>query len=143
MPTLDERLPPQGWLLYTNERYGFSLFFPEYLSVKERDHGQNSMTITFENVERGEGFEIFVVPYIDAHVSEARFRQDVPSGVRENPVDVMVHNVPAVAFFSKHDIGETAEVWFVYRGHLYEVATLKEHSVWLGNILQSWQFTQY
>src|SRR3989338_5595699 len=79
-----EPTPPEGYVEYRNERYGFRLFHPPQVAIKEYDEGEGAMTIVFEDKEVARGFQIFVVPYAGTTVTEERFKADVPSGVRTN-----------------------------------------------------------
>ncbi|MDP1721587.1 MAG: hypothetical protein Q8L37_00090 [Candidatus Gottesmanbacteria bacterium] len=135
------RVVPEGMREYQSATYHFSLFYPQELTVEERSEGGGASTITFQNVEKGEGFQIFIVPYSEAQVSEQRFKQDVPSGVRESLSNLSVDGATAAAFYSTNAaLGATREVWFVRGGFLYEVTTLKPLDTWLGTIIQTWKF---
>src|SRR3989344_1127151 len=130
-----QRVPPKGWLEYRNSRYRISLFYPEDFLVSEFDEGKAAMTITFEDMRGTKGFQIFVLPYSEPQVTTERFRQDVPSGVREQLTDVQVDGATGAAFYSENAVlGGTYEVWFVRRGYLYEVTTLKPLDTWLSGI---------
>lgn len=133
--------PPDGWRVYENERYGFSLAYPEGMSAREFDEGGGAQTIIFEDIENALGFQIFVVPYSETRVTEERFLKDAPSGVRENPVDFSLDGALATAFYGKHQVlGETAEIWFIREGHLFEITTLKPLQSLLAEIIQTWHF---
>ena len=126
---------------YRSAAYHFSLFYPQELKVEERSEGGGASTITFQNVEKGEGFQIFIVPYSEPQVSEQRFKQDVPSGVRKSLTNITVDGATAAAFYSADAaLGETREVWFVRGGFLYEVTTLKPLDAWLDGIMRTWKF---
>lgn len=140
-PVIVGRTVPEGMHEYRSEQYRFSLLYPEYMKVKEQDEGQGAATITFEDISRNEGFQIFIVPYLEAQVSEERFRMDIPSGVRRDIRDVAVDGAVGAAFTSEHQLlGETSEIWFVQGGYLYEVTTLKELETWFSAILSTWEF---
>ena len=133
---------PEGFREYRNTTYHFSLLYPEVLKVDEQQEGKNAITVTFQNTERGEGFQIFIVAHNEPQVSEARFKQDIPSGVRTDLANVTIDGATGAAFYSKDAaLGDTREVWFVLNGYLYEVTTLKQLDTWLGSIMQTWQFT--
>lgn len=132
---------PAGWREYRSEQYGFSLLYPDSLSVKEYDEGGGASTITFENVESLQGFQIFIVSFAGGQITEERFRQDIPSGVRKDLVDITVDGATGAAFYSEHDLlGETYEVWFIHDGYLYEATTLKPLEQSLQSVMQTWQF---
>ncbi len=132
---------PAGWQVFTSEQYHFFVYYPGNLKVKSYDEGGGAATIAFQDVKSAEGFQIFVVPYTQAQISEERFKQDEPSGVRHNAQAASVGGVPAVSFYSTNlALGETAEVWFIRGGYLYEVTTLKPLGSWLSGIMQTWRF---
>lgn len=139
--TAVETKSPEGRVVYKNEPYKFSFFYPEEMAVKEFDEGGGASAFIFENAKKGLGFQIFVVPYMGEQVSEERFLRDVPSGIRKNPSDFYIDGVLATSFYSKGlELGETWEVWFIYNGFLYEVTTPKGLDSWLQSIMQTWKF---
>lgn len=138
--TSPEKLPNET-REYHSAQYGFSLRYPKELSMKEYDEGNRARTVTFQDASTEHSFEIFVTPYTETQITSARFRMDEPSGVREQPADIMVDQTRAVIFYGKNPImGDTREVWFIKNGYLYEVATYKSLDTWLANIMQTWRF---
>ena len=141
-PYVVERIAPAGMREYKSAAYHFSLFYPQELAVEERQEGGGATTITFQNVEKAEGFQLFIVPYTEPQVSAERFKRDVPSGVRNNLTNIMVDDATGAAFYGADTaLGDTREVWFVRGGFLYEVTTLKPLDTWLDSIIQTWKFT--
>ena len=138
LPLKPPRVAPSGHIECRNEDYRFSLFYPAGLEVKEIYQSPDTATITFQNVATAQGFQIFIVPYGEQQVSEERVRRDVPSGVRQKPLDVTIDGVTAASFYSSNAmLGDTAEIWFVSGGYLYEVTTLKPLAGWLSQIMMS------
>jgi hypothetical protein len=135
------RTPPEGRQELYSQQYRFSVLYPGNLAMRSYDEGGGATTISLQDVRAGEGFQIFVVPYREAQVSEARFRQDEPSGVRNSPRDIKIDGATATSFYSTNAaLGDTAEIWFVHGGFLYEVTALKAQADWLTGIMQTWQF---
>jgi hypothetical protein len=126
---------------YRNEKYRFSLWYPEKMEVTYLERS-GAGTVAMQDVNAGRGFQIFAVPYNDKRISEERFRMDDPSGVRTDVTKTTVAGVEAVAFYSKDArLGDTFEVWFIHEGVLYEVSTLKSLEQWLSEvILATWKF---
>lgn|SRR3989344_6749506 len=138
---LPPRTPPAGAKEYRNTTYRFSLFYPEGLGVEEFDEGGGARTIIFQNPERGQGFQIFIVPYAAPQVSMERFKKDQPSGVMQDPHDLKIDGAIATLFTGKDAfLGDTREVWFIRGGYLFEVTTVKALDEWLGNIMLTWKF---
>lgn len=135
------RTPPHGMSEYRSATYRFSLLYPSNLSVKEYDEGKGAATITFQNIQTVQGFQIFIVPYASAQVSRARFIQDQPTGVMQSPMHVTIDGTAATSFYSTNPVvGDTAEIWFIRNGYLYEVTAPKSQAAWLSDIMNTWRF---
>ena len=135
------RQSPPGQKEYKNEKYHFSLIIPENLTVKEYDEGAGAATITFQDIKNAQGFQIFVVPYADTQITEEQFKKDEPSGVRRDSQDITIDTASAVSFYSKNPLlGDTAEIWFIHGGYLYETTSLKPLASWLSDIMLTWTF---
>jgi hypothetical protein len=99
------------------------------------------MSAIFKNATTGKAFQLYVTPYAKAEITDERFALDQPSGVRENARDFLVDAVRGTRFDGNNAaMGDTAEVWVINNGYLYEIATYKQFGAWLDTILQSWQF---
>ena len=134
-------IPPAGTRLYENRHYLFSLTYPNNLSFKEFDEGNNSETITFEDPVLGRGFQIFITPYAEDHITTERFRRDIPSGEIKDQTEILIAGARGVIFFSRNAImGATREVWFIRGGYLYEVTTYKDADAWLSQIMTTWRW---
>jgi hypothetical protein len=136
------RVVPPGFREYRNTTYHFSLLYPDSLSVQEYKEKGTALTVTFRaNDASGEGFQVFIVPYGAQSISNARFKQDIPSGVIDQQTPLMLDGKPATMFFSTNAaMGATREVWFINHGFLYEVTTYQELDSWLARIMQTWKF---
>lgn len=137
-----EEAVPTGFIKYQNEHFGFTFFHPPG-GLKEHNEGFGAATVVYQDATNSFGFQVFVVPYKNATISEERFAADVPSGVRTNTVSVNIGKgaIQAVSFDSYDQaLGDTKEIWFLYNGYLYEVTTLKTAESLLAPILETWQF---
>mgnify|MGYP001610874267 CR=1 FL=1 len=138
------RAVPAGEKEYYNPQYKFSLLYPNNLTAAEHDEGAGAMTIIFEYDDKKtlEGFQVFIVPFSGSQITDDRFKQDIPSGVRKDLKEIKIDGATGASFYSENDVlGETAEVWFLRGGYLFEVNTFKELAPWLDTILQTWKFT--
>jgi len=139
--SIETRHPPEGWREYKDITYHFSLLYPQELGVSERLEGGNAATITFQNVEKGMGFQIFIVPYSEQQISQERFKRDVPSGVQTDLENVTIDSAAGATFYSRDVLlGGTREIWFIRKEFLYEVTTLREQDAWLSGIIKTWLF---
>ncbi|MEK7634823.1 MAG: hypothetical protein AAB446_00075 [Patescibacteria group bacterium] len=134
-----------GLVKYENDYYNLKLSYPNNLSVSEFAENGGGRTIVFEEVgvENGNGFQIFITPYKFEQITKERFKMDEPSGVMQEPVEIIIDGIRATMFFGKNGImGETREVWFIKGGFLYEIMTYKDLDEWLSKIMATWKFTQ-
>lgn len=142
---IEDRSPaPDGFVPYRNEQYGILFYHRPEATVRVYDEGGGAATIVLENLadpERARGFQVFIVPYADAKITEERFRKDVSSGVRTDVENTTLDGVPAVTFRS-YDIflGQTREIWAIRNGYLYEITSLSGTGNWFTPIIQSWEF---
>ena len=133
---------------YKNTRYGFSLMHPSDLAVAEHSEGGGAAAITFQNPEKGEGFQLFIAPHSEPNMGEVPYngtqeseQHFESSGVRESLTPIAVDGAIGTAFYSTHAaLGATREVRFVHKGFLYELTTPKPLAAWLGEIIQTWRF---
>jgi hypothetical protein len=134
---------PAGQVEYYNPYYYFSLLYPAALKVGERNENGGAITVTFEDIEPKtvSGFQLFIVPFAGNQITEARFKQDIPSGVRKSIKNIKIAGATGASFYSTDKIlGDTAEVWFISQGYLYEATSFKELAPALNDILQTWTF---
>ena len=126
---------------YQNTQFHFSLIYPSELQVEEDKEQGGALTVTFQNADMSDGFEVYITPYAQSQVTQARFQADEPSGVMTDPTAIVVAGTPATMFFGNNTLmGDTREVWFIHNGFLYEVATYKNLDSWLSNIMSTWKF---
>lgn len=128
---------------YRNAIRGFSLRYPDGLSVKEYDEGDGTYTIVFEETEGEKGFQIFVTPYLGDTITQSRIVKDIPHGKFTAPVEIVIGGgMRALAFSSTLSFGQMREVWFIHDGFLYEVTATQELDAWLADIIGTWRFLQ-
>ena len=61
--------------------------------------------------------------------------------MRQGARDVTIDGATATSFYSTNALlGETAEVWFIRGGYLFEVTSPKSEAAWLSQIMSTWQF---
>ncbi len=132
--------PPNSKLYQSND-YHFSVYYPDHLSVDQQSVGSNAAVILFKDKALSEGFQIFVTPYGDSKITEARFKMDEPSGVMNSPQNITIDGAPATEFLSTNPaMGASREIWFLHGGYLYEVTTPQPLDPWLLSIMQTWKF---
>ena len=146
--TLSGNIPYTGSPLtkeYTNNTYRFSLSMPEDFSAQElpaTDSG--GMTVVLQD-SKGNGIQILVTPYPDdlRSLTADDVRADIPDMkvTDEQSVEIGPDNT-GVAFKSDNDAfgGASREVWFVFRGNLYQISTYARLDSLLQTMFGTWKF---
>ena len=129
---------------YKNDKYRFSLALPEGFKPQELENDAGGQTVVLQDAE-GNGIQIYITPYAeDVKVLTA---DDVRASIsdmqvtEEQPVEIGA-DYKGVAFMSDNEAfgGASREVWFVFRGNLYQISTYAR----LDNLLQAmfgtWKF---
>jgi hypothetical protein len=130
---------------YSNSAFGFSLSMPEGFSAQELEkNADGASTILIQN-KSGEGIQILVTPFPeDTKVLTAdQIRQDIPDMQVRQPEEVAIGaQYKGVAFLSDNEAFENAsrEVWFVFRGNLYQISTYERLDTLLKAIFATWKF---
>lgn len=133
---------PSNTTAYQSQTYQFSLFYPNNLTVSEQPGASGSMVVLFEDRSSGQGFDVFIDPYLEPKITQATFLMDEPSGVMEDPQNIIVDGAPATTFFSTNQaMGASVEIWLLNNGLLYEITAPQPLASWLLQIMETWQFT--
>jgi hypothetical protein len=118
---------------------------PEGFSAQELEkNADGASTILIQN-KSGEGIQILVTPFPeDTKVLTAdQIRQDIPDMQVRQPEEVAIGaQYKGVAFLSDNEAFENAsrEVWFVFRGNLYQISTYERLDTLLKAIFATWKF---
>jgi hypothetical protein len=130
---------------YSNSDYRFSFMLPTDFTAQEMPQDENgARTFLFQN-DRGEGIQIVITPFDEdiATLTKERIQQDIPDLkiTDEQPVEIG-QNHTGLAFKSDNEAfgGASREVWFVFRGNLYQISTYERLDSLLQAIFGTWQF---
>jgi hypothetical protein len=133
---------------YANNKYNFSVNLPEGFSAREIASNElggdsQSESVVFEN-GKGEGIQIVITPFDDIKVLTAdMIKADIPDMKIDQVQTVDVgQNYKGIAFISNAPEfgGSSREVWFVFKGNLYQISTYTKFDTLLQQIFSTWQF---
>ena len=135
---------------YTNSAYKFALKMPADFTASDIPSGdptQPGDTILLQD-KNGNGIQIVISPFDEDTtgsytLTQARILQDVPDmQITEAQPLVVGPNYTGLAFKSDNAAfgGASREVWFVFRGNLYQISTYDRLDNLLKSIFQTWQF---
>lgn len=130
---------------YRNREFGFSLQMPERFRAQELPaDGNGGRTILLQN-DSSDGIQIYITPYGDNVnvLSAADVRAAIPDMQVSDEQAVQIGaNHTGVAFKSDSTAfnGESREVWFVFRGNLYQISTYARLDGLLQAMFATWKF---
>jgi hypothetical protein len=135
----------QGTLEYLNEQYRFSFKYPAGFNVTTVPPmaEKESEVILIENSKTKAGIQIIISPGPDMDVTEEMIRTDIPDMKILDPQIVEIGlNHKGLAFVSHNPGfgGQSREVWFAYKSHLYQISTYAEFDDLLKKIFKTWTF---
>ncbi len=138
-----EPAPPLG-PLYRNRQYGFSLNMPEGFVAAELPFDGTGQATTLQD-QQGNGIQIYITP--DVGKARSISARDVSSQIPDmqvvNAQDVEIgDDYRGVAFMSDNEAfaGASREVWFVFRGNLYQISTYARLDPLLQAMFGTWKF---
>lgn len=128
---------------YTNKKYNFSVKLPEGFAARELAGTPEGDTILLEN-KNGDGIQIIISSFDNISVLTADMvKKDIPDLKMEQVQTIDVgQNYKGVAFLSDNPqfSGASRDVWFVFRGNLYQISTYARLDSLLQSVFSTWQF---
>lgn len=136
---------------YKNNTFRFSVSMPEDFNVQElppdlpaQAGEKGAHTIVLQNA-KGDGIQILVTPYSDDTkvLTAADVRASIPDmKVTDEQVVEIGSDYQGVAFKSDNDAfgGASREVWFYFRGNLYQISTYERLDPLLKQMFATWKF---
>lgn len=130
---------------YANETYHFSLMMPDEFTASEvAGEAGDGDTILLQD-KAGNGIQIVVTPYEEA--SHTLTQEEISAAIPDmqitdaQPVEIGEGDT-GLAFKSDNESfgGASREVWFVFRGNLYQISTYERLDDLLKQIFATWQF---
>lgn len=129
---------------YHNATYRFSLAVPQGFTVQEMPHDDRGQIVLLQD-PAGNGIQIMVTPFPEdlRQLSADRIRADIPDMqiTDVQPVEIGLNHT-GIAFRSDNDAfnGDSREVWFVFRGNLYQISTYARLDALLQTLFGTWKF---
>jgi hypothetical protein len=130
---------------YTNDEFRFSLKMPDgFRSSELPPDDSGAKTILLQDAQ-GNGIQIYITPDIGdmRTLTASDIRASIPDMQVENEQIVEIgDDYKGIAFMSDNEAfsGASREVWFYFRGNLYQISTYAR----LDNLLQAmfvtWRF---
>lgn len=133
---------PQGPLVYTHPEFGFTVSAPEGFTAGSFPDGEDGNTTLIQNSAKNYSMQIFVRPFAETSALTAeRIHKEIPDMKMENPMEVKIGEIPAVAFYTTSDSGlKTREVWFINNKNLFQISADAKFDNITGSIMENWRW---
>ena len=130
---------------YKDATYGFSFKYPSTLKVSSSVSQSGGDTVLAQDAAQHVGFQVYITPYTgaDTAVTAARVEHDLPNINVRNPQQIEIAgSVPALSFLATDpSFGDSRQVWFIYKGNLYQASTYSSQGTLLEKVLSTWAFS--
>lgn len=126
---------------YQNATYKFSLKMPMDFTAREIG-STDSKTVLLEGKD-GQGIQILISPFDDIkEITAEMIHTDIPDLKIIDSQIIEVEGHKGISFQSDNQsfAGASAEIWFVFRGNLYQISTYKHMENVLQDVFASWKF---
>lgn len=129
---------------YSNNVYRFSLKMPEDFVARQVPGLDGAEIILLEDAT-GQGVQITVTPFDEdlQVLTKEQIQEEIPDLQIVDPQSVEIGtNHTGLAFKSDNEFfdGASREVWFVFKGNLYQISTFMRLDDLLRQLFATWQF---
>ena len=130
---------------YIDKSYGFSFNYPDGYTVRSTPNADGAgNTVLIQNDSTKKGVQILITPYgdTDTNITEKKITTDIPDMKVSDPQNVTIGTGHGLAFISDNGAfdGNSREVWFVFRGNLYQISTYASYDEFIKTLLGTWKF---
>lgn len=132
---------------FVHPTYNFSFKYPADFTVTQIPE-ENGEVILIQNISTKIGVQIMVTAFEggeDIDLTADILRAEIPDLEIKDEQEVIIGSGrKGIAFVSDNEAfgGNSREVWFVFRGNLYQISTYAELDEFLKGIFGTWKFTQ-
>ena len=127
---------------YRNTMYDFSLKYPKGFLTNSFRQGDADF-VTISDNATGLGVQISITSFDEptTNITAERVKQDIPDIVINDPQDVLLGSLGrGIAFVDGSGSEAKRQVWFVARGHLFQLTTPIAFDATLKKMLTTWAF---
>lgn len=130
---------------YTNAKFHFSVMMPEDFEAQELVADENGTVSVMLQDSLGTGIQILVSPQPSSQktLSADDIRSSIPDMTvsEDQPVEIG-NDYRGVAFRSNNEAfgGNSRDVWFIFKGNLYQISTYARLDPLLKSMFGTWQF---
>lgn len=131
---------------YHHPNYPFYFVKPDGYTVGVVPFGEKSEAVIVQNKEYGPetGFQIYITPDFELEeINPGVLAAELPEMSVKDPKKIRLdEKADGIMFFSDHPDfgGDSFELWFVFKGVLYQVSSYASFSEELKNIIETWRF---
>ena len=130
---------------YVHATDGFSFSYPEDFTITNVPNDDGSKAILVQNFSKKVGVQILISPFRgeDIDITPEVVVEEIPDLKISDAQELLVGaNRKGLAFLSDNDAfgGKSREVWFVFRGNLYQISTYADLDAFLKGLFTTWQF---
>ena|SRR3990167_2044506 len=132
--------------LYTNSQFGLSFTKPDGYDTREAEEGDSRIIlIQSKDNQAKKGFQILITPLgqeEDVIITKSVIKTELPDLKIEKAKEISIGQAKGLKFQSDNPAfsGSSTEVWFMYRGNLYQISGYLEAMPIMEKVIKTWEF---
>lgn len=131
---------------FTHTGYGFSFKYPKSFKVTSELQEEGEVILVVDT-KTNIGIQILVTVYdgTETTLTESMIHENIPDIKISEPQELLLGGGEAgkgLAFLSDNEAfgGKSREVWFIFRGNLYQISTYAVFDEFLKGLFATWHF---
>lgn len=126
---------------FSHPDFKFSFSYPAGFTASRLPKTEGGETIVVQDTKRQAGFQIHLESYDDpdTDITAERLARDIPEMIVKEPREVLIGSSGKGLAWTAEDTG-TREVWFIFRGVLYQITAPLSNDTLLQKVLNTWSF---
>lgn len=129
---------------YKNEALGFGFRYPDGFRIGSFRDTPEQTTILLQHTEKRVGLQIVITELEErVELSDEYIAREIPSVAVLDPQPVRIGGERrGLVFLSRNEaFGESREIWFTHRGHLYQVSSYATLDPFVKAVFSTWEFS--
>jgi len=130
---------------YTNGTFHFSFNYPKVFKITEKNDAGGQTIIVTNPSNSSHGFQVAITPFSDPvnTLTKETIETDIPDLFITDVLKISIDSVAKGLMFESDNPdfdSSSREVWFIYKGNLYQMSTYLKNDILVRKVMETWEF---